>query len=189
MTDKKKPTLTVVSDKSNPPTSGAGNTGTNTGAKTTRGKPYKGQPKAGSVKTPVNSEGLTVKQEAFCIAILNGTGWSDAYREAYDAENMAPATVHREAYALATNHKIAARLERAEREKQQEQRMQRLSLGQSAWCKSWSRSPCARATLTAHRCGRWNCWARRWGCSSTRSRQRTRQCEMLMQCGLNWRRG
>ena len=47
MTDKKKPTLTVVSDKSNPPTSGAGNTGTNTGAKTTRGKPYKGQPKAG----------------------------------------------------------------------------------------------------------------------------------------------
>jgi phage terminase small subunit len=127
MTDKKKPTLTVVSDKSNPPTSGAGNTGTNTGAKTTRGKPYKGQPKAGSVKTPVNSEGLTVKQEAFCIAILNGTGWSDAYREAYDAENMAPATVHREAYALATNPKIAARLERAEREKQQEQRMQRLS--------------------------------------------------------------
>ena len=115
MTDK--PKLTLVGDS----------TGTNTGTKTTRGKPYKGQPKAGSVKTPVNSEGLTVKQEAFCIAILNGTGWSDAYREAYNSGNMAPATVHREAYALATNHKIAARLERAEREKQQEQRMQRLS--------------------------------------------------------------
>jgi hypothetical protein len=85
MTDK--PKLTVVVRQH------TDNTGTNTGAKTTRGKPYKGQPKAGSVKTPVNSEGLTVKQEAFCIAILNGTGWSDAYREAYDAENMAPATV------------------------------------------------------------------------------------------------
>jgi hypothetical protein len=76
MTDK--PKLTLVGDS----------TGTNTGVKTTRGKPYKGQPKTGSVKTPVNSEGLTVKQEAFCIAILNGTGWSDAYREAYNSENM-----------------------------------------------------------------------------------------------------
>jgi phage terminase small subunit len=119
MTDKKKPTLTVVSTSRT--TSGADNTGTNTGTKTRK----QGPAKAG--QTWVNSEGLTVKQEAFCIAILNGTGWSDAYREAYDAENMAPATIHREAYALATNPKIAARLERAEREKQQEQRMQRLS--------------------------------------------------------------
>jgi hypothetical protein len=58
MTDK--PKLTVVGNS----------TGTNTGTKTakqSRGKPYKGQPKAGSVKTPVNSEGLTVKQEAFCM--------------------------------------------------------------------------------------------------------------------------
>ena len=117
MTDK--PRLTVVSDTSN--------TGTNTDAKTPRGRAYKGQPKTSGPKTPVNGEGLTLKQEAFTLAILSGKGWSDAYREAYDAENMAPATVHREAYALATNPKIAARLERAEREKQQEQRMQRLS--------------------------------------------------------------
>jgi hypothetical protein len=79
------------------------NTGTNTGAKQSRGKPYKGQPKTSGSKTPVNSEGLTVKQEAFCIAILDGKGWSDAYREAYDAENMSAASVHREAYALGTN--------------------------------------------------------------------------------------
>jgi hypothetical protein len=62
-------------------------------------RPAKGR----AVKTPVNSEGLTVKQEAFCMAILDGKGWSDAYREAYDAENMSAASVHREAYALATN--------------------------------------------------------------------------------------
>ena len=116
MTDK--PKLTVVAGTE---------TGTNTGAKQSRGKAYKGQPKTGSPKTAINSEGLTAKQEAFCIAILNGTGWSEAYRQAYNAQNMAPATVHREAYALATHHKIAARLERAEREKQAEQRMQRLS--------------------------------------------------------------
>jgi hypothetical protein len=102
-------------------------TGTNTGVKTTRGKPYKGQPKAGSVKTPVNSEGLTVKQEAFCIAILNGTGWSDAYREAYDAENMSTSNSPSRSIRTRNKPQDSRRLERAEREKQQEQRMQRLS--------------------------------------------------------------
>ena len=118
MTDK--PKLKVVSNTQD-------NTGTKTEPKQSRGKAYKGQPKTGSPKTAINSEGLTVKQECFCIAILNGTGWSEAYRQAYDAENMSAASIHREAYALATNPKIASRLERAEREKQAEQRMQRLS--------------------------------------------------------------
>ena len=115
-----KPTLTVVG--------GSGDTtGTNTEAKTPRGRAYKGQPKTSGPKTPVNSEGLTAKQEAFCHAILGGKGWSDAYRDAYDAENMSAASVHREAFALATSPKIASRLERAEKERQAEQRMQRLS--------------------------------------------------------------
>ena len=117
MTDK--PRLTVVSDTSN--------TGTNTDAKTPRGRAYKGQPKTSGPKTPVNGEGLTLKQEAFCMAILDGKGWSDAYREAYDAQNMSAASIHREAFAMATSPKIASRLERAERERQAEQRMQRLS--------------------------------------------------------------
>jgi len=114
-----KPTRTVVSDTSN--------TGTNTEAKTPRGRAYKGQPKTSGPKTPVNSEGLTAKQEAFCMAILDGKGFSDAYREAYDAANMSAASIHQEAYKLGTHPKIAQRLERAEREKQAEQRMQRLS--------------------------------------------------------------
>jgi hypothetical protein len=117
MTDK--PRLTVVSDTSN--------TGTNTDAKTPRGRAYKGQPKTSGPKTPVNSEGLTAKQEAFCHAILGGKGFSDAYRDAYNSENMSAASVHREAFALATSPKIASRLERAERERQAEQRLQRLS--------------------------------------------------------------
>mgnify|MGYP003332725134 CR=1 FL=1 len=37
---------------------------------------------------------------------------SDAYREAYNTENMKPATVHREAHALMANPKIAARVQR-----------------------------------------------------------------------------
>jgi hypothetical protein len=110
MTDK--PRLTVVPS---------------TGTKATRGRPYKGQTKTSGSKTAVNSEGLTTKQEAFCMAILDGKGFSDAYREAYDAANMSAASVHQEAYKLGTHPKIAQRLERAEREKQQEQRMQRLS--------------------------------------------------------------
>jgi hypothetical protein len=66
-------------------------------------------------------------RNAFCIAILNGKGWSDAYREAYDAENMSAASIHREAYALATNPKIASRGWKGQRGKTAEQRMQRLS--------------------------------------------------------------
>jgi len=117
-TDKDKPKLTIVAGTE---------TGTNTGAKQPRGKPYKGQAKTSGSKTPVNSEGLTAKQEAFCMAILEGKGFSDAYRQAYDAEKMSAASVHQEAYKLGTHPKIAQRLERAEREKQAEQRMQRLS--------------------------------------------------------------
>lgn len=98
----------------------------NTGTKP-KGRAFKGQTKTSGPKTPVNGEGLTLKQEAFCMAILDGKGWSDAYREAYDAQNMSAASIHREAFAMATHPKIASRLERAERERMQEQRMQRLS--------------------------------------------------------------
>jgi hypothetical protein len=119
--NKDKPKLTVVSNSTDgtAPKQGA--------RKQTRGKPYKGQPKTSGSKTPVNSEGLTAKQEAFCMAIMSGMGFSDAYRSAYDAQNMSAASIHQEAYKLATSPKIAQRLERAEREKLAEQRMQRLS--------------------------------------------------------------
>jgi hypothetical protein len=54
MTDK--PKLKVVSNTQD-------NTGTKTEPKQSRGKAYKGQPKTGSPKTAINSEGLTAKQE------------------------------------------------------------------------------------------------------------------------------
>lgn len=54
---------------------------------------------------------LTEKQEAFCRAYIETGNASEAYRAAYDAENMAAQTVNRTAKALLDNRKIAARLD------------------------------------------------------------------------------
>lgn len=54
---------------------------------------------------------LTIKQENFCQAyILEKGNASEAYRQAYDAENMKPATINRKAKELMDNGKIAARI-------------------------------------------------------------------------------
>lgn len=53
---------------------------------------------------------LTAKQEAFCLAYIETGNASEAYRRAYGAENMAPATVNRKAKGLIDNGKIGARL-------------------------------------------------------------------------------
>lgn len=53
---------------------------------------------------------LTAKQEKFCQGVVKGLSYSDAYREAYDAEKMKLETVNRKAKELADNGKIAARL-------------------------------------------------------------------------------
>lgn len=53
---------------------------------------------------------LTAKQEAFCLAYLETGNASEAYRTAYDAENMKPETVNRKAKELLDHGKISARL-------------------------------------------------------------------------------
>ena len=53
---------------------------------------------------------LTAKQEAFCLAYLETGNASAAYRTAYNAQNMAPATINRKAAYLIADGKIAARL-------------------------------------------------------------------------------
>ncbi len=53
---------------------------------------------------------LTQKQEAFCLAVIEGMSASDAYRRAYDASGMTPASVNRQAKATMDNPKIASRL-------------------------------------------------------------------------------
>ncbi len=51
---------------------------------------------------------LTPKQEAFCLRYLETGNASEAYRRAYDAEGMKPASVNRKAFELLANVKITA---------------------------------------------------------------------------------
>jgi hypothetical protein len=53
---------------------------------------------------------LTPKQEAFCQAIFNGMTQVDAYRKAYDAQNMQPATIYKRAHELINTGPISGRL-------------------------------------------------------------------------------
>lgn len=53
---------------------------------------------------------LTPKQEAFCLAYLETGNASEAYRRAYNAENMKPESINRKAKDVIDNVKIAARL-------------------------------------------------------------------------------
>lgn len=55
---------------------------------------------------------LTQKQENFCLAYVTSPGLSasDAYKSAYNTENMKPATINRKAFALMENGKIRARI-------------------------------------------------------------------------------
>lgn len=53
---------------------------------------------------------LTPKQEAFALAYVETGNASEAYRRAYDAEGMKPASINRKAKELIDNGKIAARV-------------------------------------------------------------------------------
>ena len=46
---------------------------------------------------------LTKKQDLFANAVADGHNLSDAYRHAYDAENMKPNVIHVEASRLAAH--------------------------------------------------------------------------------------
>lgn len=54
---------------------------------------------------------LTAKQEAFAQAIADGMTQADAYRTAYDAEDMADNTIYARASELMTNSKVAERVQ------------------------------------------------------------------------------
>ncbi|WP_084760317.1 terminase small subunit [Zavarzinella formosa] len=56
------------------------------------------------------SDTLTPKQEAFAQKYLETGNASEAYRQAYDADGMKPATINRKAKDLLDNGKIAARV-------------------------------------------------------------------------------
>jgi hypothetical protein len=53
---------------------------------------------------------LTPKQEAFCLAYIETSNASEAYRQAYDCQRMKPESINRKAKDLLDNGKITARL-------------------------------------------------------------------------------
>lgn len=66
----------------------------------------------GLLKTGGRKTGsLTQRQETFCLAYIETGNASEAYRRAYNTENMKSETVHRNAKALMDNNKIATRIE------------------------------------------------------------------------------
>lgn len=90
-------------------------------------KPTKGG-RVATVKGATNRlTGLTDKQEAFVIAVVNGSNASDAYRLAYDTKTMRQETVWTEACLLLSNPKVAARLAVLNSEKEQQRRMMAVS--------------------------------------------------------------
>ena len=54
---------------------------------------------------------MTKKQEEFAKAIVDGMNQADAYRYAYDAENMSDNAIYREASLLVDNPKVAQRIQ------------------------------------------------------------------------------
>lgn len=57
------------------------------------------------------SDQLTVKQQAFVLAYVETGNASEAYRRAYNAKDMAPATINRKAAELLAHGKITARID------------------------------------------------------------------------------
>ena len=53
---------------------------------------------------------LTPKEERFAQLVAGGATYSDAYRGAYDAENMSDPAINTEASRLAKNPKISPRI-------------------------------------------------------------------------------
>ena len=53
---------------------------------------------------------LTAKQEAFALAYLKTGNASESYKQAYDAKNMKPESIHVNASKLLKNTKVALRL-------------------------------------------------------------------------------
>ena len=63
------------------------------------------------VKEPVvRNLALTAKQDEFAMSIASGTTLIDAYRGAYDCEDMKPSTCYQEASRLMDNPRVAARV-------------------------------------------------------------------------------
>ena len=60
--------------------------------------------------TKANGSKLTIKQENFCLALMETGNASEAYRRAYNAENMKPEVIHVKASELLSSGKVSVRV-------------------------------------------------------------------------------
>jgi hypothetical protein len=95
--------------------------GEDTGQETGAQSPQKRKTKTRSAADPIT--GLTQKQEAFVQGVMRGLSFSDAFREAYVTDDMAPATIHHRACLLMQEPKIRTRCEAIAAERERERRM------------------------------------------------------------------
>lgn len=115
MTAKKQPPRPKTAPKAAPTPRAKAKTPVKPKAPVQARKPLKA-PKPVEVAQPVVDRSpeaevfLTAKQEAFVVAYMECGVASRAYREVYDAENMAPGTVWTEACLLLQNPKVAKRV-------------------------------------------------------------------------------
>ena len=58
-----------------------------------------------------DEDGLTAKQAKFAANLAEGMSQAEAYRNAYDAQNMAPETIHSHASRMAARDKVRARVD------------------------------------------------------------------------------
>ena len=87
---------------------------------------------------PVKSTGgLTAKQSRFAELLAEGMTNSEAYRLAYGAENMKPATVHNEACKAAQHPKISARVTELLAEKRSRNSMLSEKQSDRVWRNVW----------------------------------------------------
>jgi len=58
-----------------------------------------------------DEDGLTAKQAKFAANLAEGMSQAEAYRNAYDAQNMAPETIHSHASRMAARDKVRTRVD------------------------------------------------------------------------------
>ena len=64
----------------------------------------------------MSASNLTPKQEKFCLEIAKGACYSDAYRKAYNAENMSEKTIYKKASLIAKRGDVRGRIEQLKAE-------------------------------------------------------------------------
>lgn len=94
----------------------------------------KGKARSGNKAT---QSGLTEKQEKFAQGLAAGLTNAEAYRQAYDASAMKPATLHNESSKLAAHPAVTDRLNQLLADKSRQNSMSALKQSERVWRGVW----------------------------------------------------